>query len=131
MHKNAILKLSAIIFGFALIVSGSSQSVYAIVECPNGQTAEALEYCPEPLNEEDDITPTSDEDAVVTSDEDNQDDQNSEGAGDQQPNDPSKEPPIEDDEEEAEAWPMYVAFGALGITLVLVIIINLLGRKKK
>ncbi len=130
MHKNAILKISAIIFGLALMTTSSSQSAYAIVECPNGQTAEALEYCPEPLNEEGDVTPISKGDAVVTSDE-NENDNDTESTGNKQPNDPSEEPPIEDDDEEVATWPMYVAFGALGATAILVILINILGRKKK
>lgn len=32
---------------------------------------------------------------------------------------------------DSEMWPLYVSLGALGITVVLVFIINLIGRKKK
>lgn len=32
---------------------------------------------------------------------------------------------------DSEMWPLYISLGALGVTIVLVIIINLIGRKKK
>lgn len=35
------------------------------------------------------------------------------------------------EETDPEMWPLYVSLGALGATILLVIIINLIGRKKK
>jgi hypothetical protein len=40
------------------------------------------------------------------------------------------EPGCEDDTN-TEMWPLYISLGALGATIILVIIINLFGRKKK
>ena len=37
----------------------------------------------------------------------------------------------DDEEEETAMWPVWLSFGAIGVMIVLVLIINLSGRKKK
>lgn len=41
------------------------------------------------------------------------------------------EPGCEDEAIDPEMWPLYLSLGALGVTILLVIIINLIGRHKK
>ncbi len=47
------------------------------------------------------------------------------------PNEPGCENADESAESEPELWPVYVSLGALGTMIILVIIINLLGGKKR
>lgn len=63
------------------------------------------------------------------------------GTGDEQSTDPSdpdattkcdtEEEKCQDEEEgEPEMWPAYIALGALGVTIILIIVINLASKKK-
>ncbi len=145
----------AAVFTIMATLGGGFSSAYATVSCPNGDIADSIEQCPvahdneadpvdsvTPINEP--VTTNNTDDTPVApavTDEDNIQPiavpRGEDGEGDLQPVDPEN-PEVENDVEECdglscvdENLPMYIAFGALGFTILFVIIINLAGRKQR
>lgn len=107
-----------------------------------------------PLNDSNDVMPINETDDVTPINENNTDQPNGEIA---EPNDtecpendptckenidletgtmPDNDPALdedqaEEDDSEPELWPMYLSLGALGAVVLVFIILNLFGRKKK
>lgn len=139
MFKKIIYSLGAL----TLMLGFSVTPAHAIVECANGEVAESVEACPEAQSMTDDeatgnvsIDAESEEGIMPISDCANEDAPGCEPADGSiaQPDKPTGEAePNTDDKESAEEttepemWPVYVSLGALGATLLLIIIINLVG----
>lgn len=130
-----------IIFATVLIAGvtfiGLSQPTYAVVSCPNGELADNFDQCPMPISDEDlsgEPVVTNDEPTAINDDTDTS--SNDHSQGELQPNDPEDADTSDQEDCNDEActdtnWPIYLSFGALGLTLLLIIIINLTSRKRR
>lgn len=101
MYKKVILGIVASVLAFSLIGSGApAQALDSDVD--------GYVWAGEPAGEssDDEVTTTSDD--VVVEEIDVEE---------------------EETEEEPPMWPVYLSFGAIGVTFLLIIIINLSGRK--
>lgn len=114
--------LSVIALAFALGLSFTSISVFA--EGENGIM---------PINETSETTPISDTSGEIAEPTDEGADNTAIDleAGNTPDTDKAEEPENEEDAGEPETWPMYVSLGALGLAVLIFIILNLLGRKKR
>lgn len=102
MYKKVILGIVASVLSFSLI--GSGTPAQALDSGVDGYV-----WAGEPTsdsNDDDGVTATSDD--VVVEEIDVEE---------------------EETEEEPPMWPVYLSFGAIGVTFLLIIIINLSGRK--
>lgn len=136
-----------------LVLGVWTAPAHAVVECPTGEIAETIEECPAESN-----TNSTDADAGIMPinlecDEATDPNCQTSSGSVAQPEKPTGTPILPDatgeeaadeemteedveentDEEvgEPEMWPVYASLGALGATLILIIIINLTGRKSK
>lgn len=143
MFKKFIYSFGAL----TLMLGFSVTPAHAIVECANGEVAESAEACPEAQSMIDDeatgnvsIDTEPEEGIMPIGDCTNEDTPGCEPADGSiaQPDKPTGEVETnigdEESAEEAtepEMWPVYISLGALGATLLLIIIINLVGRKSR
>ncbi len=143
MLKKVVYSVGALIFAFGF----SATPAHAIVECPNGEIAESAELCSEAqATADDEVTgnvsiDTNSEEGIMPLDNcEGTDSTNCESADGSiaQPDKPTGEIEADADDEESteeatepEMWPVYVSLGSLGAAFLLIIIINLVGRKSR
>lgn len=141
MLKKILYPVSALILaiGFGVLPA------HAVYYCPDGETVETLDACPTPQNETpaaDGVVtmPDSDNGVMPISECDSESGANCDEADGSiaQPDKPISDDETDDDEAELEEeatepemWPVYVSLGTLGASFLLIIIINLIGRKSK
>lgn len=143
MLKKVVYSVGALFFVFGF----SATPAHAIVECTNGEVAESVEACPEAQSMTDDeatgnvsIDAEPEEGIMSLDDCEGTDSTNCESADGSiaQPDKPTGEIEADADDEESteeatepEMWPIYVSLGSLGAAFLLIIIINLVGRKSR
>ncbi len=131
-------KIGIILGTIAILGIIPAQSVHATVTCPDGTEALDLSGCPVTTNNEPEADNLGKNNGAIDEpvDEDNlPDDTAGETTRPDIPTDNGEDKTNPDDEEtenseETPTWPMFVSLGALGGMALLVILLNLFGRKK-